>query len=105
MRTLVLVCALSLSLLAQPSPIPGSNTPIVTITKEGGLFLNEKPLNITELVAKIRRLGSADGVYVRADKGTTWEVIVQVLAELHGAQPPIPVKFAVRRQPPLALPK
>src|SRR6476660_6354867 len=48
--------------------------PVVTITKDGTIFLNEKPVNYNELKQSIQqRFGTAKGVYVRADKETIWE--------------------------------
>jgi len=64
--------------------------PIVTITRDGTSYLNEKPENIHTLAAEIRRrYRNATGVYVKADKSATWDIIAQVVAELGQA------KFAV----------
>src|SRR5512133_2186861 len=60
--------------------------PVVSITKDGTTYLNEKPTNINELKAEInRRFGAAKGVFVKADKETVWEPIAQVTAELGAA--------------------
>jgi biopolymer transport protein ExbD len=60
--------------------------PVVTITKDGTTFLNEKPTNINDLKVEIsKRFGSAKGVFVKADKETIWEPIAQVTAELGAA--------------------
>src|SRR3954466_13131507 len=60
--------------------------PVVTITKDGTIFLNEKPVNYNELKQRIQeRFGNAKGVYVRADKETIWEPIAQVTAALGDA--------------------
>lgn len=57
--------------------------PVVTLTKDGLTYLNEKPTNINELGTAIRqRFGSAKAVYVRADKDTVFDPIAQVLAIL-----------------------
>lgn len=65
--------------------------PVVTITRDGELYLNENAVNINELAAQVRkRFGEAKGVYVRADKGTPWDPIAQVISELGVA------KFDVR---------
>jgi len=65
--------------------------PVVTITRSGELYLNENAVNINELAAQVRkRFGEAKGVYVRADKGTPWDPIAQVISELGVA------KFDVR---------
>jgi biopolymer transport protein ExbD len=57
--------------------------PVVTITRDGELYLNEKGVNINELAAEVRqRFGGSKGIYVRADKGTPWDPIAQVISEL-----------------------
>jgi biopolymer transport protein ExbD len=57
--------------------------PVVSITKDGTTYLNEKPVNINDLQAVIReRFGTAKAVYVRADKETIWDPIAQVTAAL-----------------------
>ena len=57
--------------------------PVVSIQRDGTLYLNDKMTNINELKAAIRqRFGTAKGVYVRADKETIWDPIAQVTAAL-----------------------
>src|SRR5215469_10830151 len=57
--------------------------PVVTITRAGLITLNEKTVNIHDLVATIKeRFPKAPGVYVRADRETIWDPIAQVTYEL-----------------------
>jgi biopolymer transport protein ExbD len=57
--------------------------PIITIDKTGDSTLNGAHINIHALVNEIRRrFPTAKGVYVRADRDTTWDPIAQVTAEL-----------------------
>src|SRR5215831_176000 len=57
--------------------------PVISILKDGELYLNEKPVNINLLKGEIqKRFGATKAVYVKADKETIWEVIAQVVAEL-----------------------
>lgn len=57
--------------------------PVVSITKSGASYLNEKPVNINLLADTVRqRFHNASAVYVRADKEATWDVIAQIIAEL-----------------------
>jgi len=57
--------------------------PIVTIDKTGDSTLNGQHVNIHALVEEVHhRFPGAAGVYVRADKDTTWDPIAQVTAEL-----------------------
>jgi biopolymer transport protein ExbD len=56
---------------------------VVTITKDGTTYLNDKPVNINDLQAAIQqRFGKAKAIYVRADKETIWDPIAQVMAML-----------------------
>jgi biopolymer transport protein ExbD len=57
--------------------------PVVSIQKDGAIYLNEKPVNYNELkVAIQQRFGKAKAIYVRADKETIWDPIAQVTAAL-----------------------
>ena len=57
--------------------------PVVTVSKEGEIQLNEKPVNLNLLGEAVRqRFPNETGVYVRADKGAVWEVLAQVVSEL-----------------------
>lgn len=61
--------------------------PVVTISREGEMRLNEKPVNINELGATIKqRFPNEKAVYVRADKATVWDAIAQVVSELGEAK-------------------
>ncbi|MFL6450381.1 MAG: ExbD/TolR family protein [Bryobacteraceae bacterium] len=65
--------------------------PVVSISKDGALQLNDRPMNINLLAQGIRqRFRNATAVYVRADKETPWDPIAQIVAELGEA------KFEVR---------
>ncbi len=61
--------------------------PIVSITSDSRIFLNDKPANINRLGADIAaRFKGAKGVYVMADRATTYDPIAQVIAELGAAK-------------------
>jgi biopolymer transport protein ExbD len=62
--------------------------PVVTITRDGEVFLAEKPANVNSLADEIRtKYGKAgNAVYVRADKGTVWEPMAQVISALGEAK-------------------
>jgi len=61
--------------------------PVVTISRDGNSYLNEKPVNINQLGAEIRkRYGTAKSVYLRADKGASWDPIAQVISALGQAK-------------------
>jgi biopolymer transport protein ExbD len=62
--------------------------PVVTITRDGEVFLAEKPANINSLADDIRAKYGAAGkaVYIRADKGTVWEPMAHVISALGEAK-------------------
>jgi biopolymer transport protein ExbD len=61
--------------------------PVVTITPDGELYLNESKVNINLLGEEIRRrFPGATSVYVRADKSTIWDPIAQVFSALGEAK-------------------
>jgi len=61
--------------------------PVVSITKSGESFLNDKAVNINGLANGIhQRFHGATSVYVRADKETPWDPIAQIVAELGEAK-------------------
>jgi biopolymer transport protein ExbD/biopolymer transport protein TolR len=61
--------------------------PVITITKNGWLYLNDKEVNINDLGGALRqRFGDkVTAAYVRADKDTIWDVVAQVVSELNQA--------------------
>jgi biopolymer transport protein ExbD len=68
----------------RPVKESAQDLPIVTLTKTGDIYLNEKQANINDLKEDIpRRFGkSSKAVYVKADKEVIWETLAQVVAEL-----------------------
>lgn len=61
--------------------------PVVTVSRDGNSYLNEKPVNIHQLGEEIhKRYGAAKSVYLRADKGATWDPIAQVISALGQAK-------------------
>jgi biopolymer transport protein ExbD len=57
--------------------------PVVSISREGTSYLNEKPVNINLLADQIhKRFHNASAVYVRADRRTPFDQVAQVVATL-----------------------
>jgi biopolymer transport protein ExbD len=57
--------------------------PVITIGKNGETMLADQPVNINQLGESIRRrFPQAKGVYLRADKGTIWDPIAQIISAL-----------------------
>jgi len=60
--------------------------PVVSINKTGLLYLNDQEVNINDLKGAIQqRFGNAKSVFLKADKGTVWDVPAQAMAELSHA--------------------
>jgi biopolymer transport protein ExbD len=67
--------------------------PVISITRQGSLYLDEQPVAITVLVNELRRrYPMASEVYLRADRNTVWDAVSRVLAALEAAKPPIQVR-------------
>ena len=57
--------------------------PVITMNRDGEIYLAEQPVNINQIGDSIRqRYPGATGVYLRADKGTVWDPIAQVISAL-----------------------
>jgi biopolymer transport protein ExbD len=66
--------------------------PIVTMSKTGLVTLGKEQLNIHNLAAEVqKKYDTKKGVFLRADRETPWEPIVQVMSELRDAKIPVNV--------------
>ena len=74
---------------AQAAAIPGTDELlVVSIAKNGKIYLNDNVMSLDELGAKMRaiRLNLADKqVYVRADQDVRYGLVMQTIAELKQA--------------------
>ena len=62
---------------------------VVSISKQGELFLNDQPVNINELGAKVTpklKNPKERFVYVKADKATLYDTVAKVVAALTEAK-------------------
>jgi biopolymer transport protein ExbD len=61
--------------------------PVVTITRDGKLFLNERPVNINQISSEVaKRFKDSKAVYVRPDAAATFDPIAQVISTLNEAK-------------------
>jgi len=61
--------------------------PVVTVARNGGLYLNDQAININDLGPLVRqKFHGVSAVYVRADKDAIWDVIAQVVSALSEAK-------------------
>lgn len=57
--------------------------PVISIQKDGTIYVNEKPTNINDLASSVQeRFGKAKAVYLSADKDTIYDFVAQVADEL-----------------------
>src|SRR6476661_2845193 len=70
---------------------------VVSVTRDGRLFLNERPVNINQIPEEVnKRFKDSKGVYVMADKATVWDPIAQVISTLNQAK--LPIKMVTKPQ-------
>ena len=71
--------------------------PVVSVTRDGRLFLNERPVNINQIPEEVnKRFKGSKGVYVMADRATVWDPIAQVISTLNEAK--LPIKMVTKPQ-------
>lgn len=72
--------------------------PVINITKDARLFLNDKPVNIHEIIPAVEQKFGSRGrsIYLRADKETPWDDVAQVMDELRFAKPPIGINVVTQ---------
>jgi biopolymer transport protein ExbD len=74
--------------------------PVISITRDGEMWLNDKPANINSVADEVRqKFPAAKGVYLKADKLATWDPIAQVIGELglkRGNKPGLEVKVVTQ---------
>jgi biopolymer transport protein ExbD len=71
--------------------------PVISISRNGKLYLNEKPININEIASEVpKRFKNQKSVYVMADKATVYDPIAQVISTLDEAH--LSVKLVTKPQ-------
>jgi biopolymer transport protein ExbD len=71
--------------------------PVISITRNGKMYLNEKPININQIATEVpRRFKNQKSVYVMADKATVYDPIAQVISTLDQAH--LGVKLVTKPQ-------
>jgi biopolymer transport protein TolR len=68
---------------ADAKPLEPKSGLVVTVNRDGRLFVDQTPLSLGEFRASFRALATnrgRDGVYLRADQGVPYGTVVQVLA-------------------------
>src|SRR6185369_12311687 len=71
--------------------------PVVSVTRSGRIYLNERPVNINEISSEVqKRFKNSKSVYVMADKATVYDPIAQVISTLDQAH--IGIKMVTKPQ-------
>ena len=71
--------------------------PVISISRNGKLYLNEKPININEIATEVpKRFKNQKSVYVMADKAAVYDPIAQVISALDQAH--LAVKLVTKPQ-------
>ncbi len=74
----------------KPNATSAKELPVISVTKNGEVYLNESKLsiydakNVADEVKK--KFGDVKEVYVRADKGLTWENLAQTISAVSAAR-------------------
>jgi biopolymer transport protein TolR len=72
----------------QAAPLESKGGLVISITRDGRIFADELKLSLGEFRGIFKSLASRqgkEGVYVRADQGVNYGLVVQVLAIIRGA--------------------
>ncbi len=73
---------------AESRPLEARTSLIVTVDRQGRIFVDETPLTYPEFRASFRALASRTegrGVYLRADQGVAYGTVVRVLAVMRAS--------------------
>ena len=71
--------------------------PVIGITRNGKLYLNEKPINLNQIATEVpRRFKNAKSVYVMADGKAIYDAVAQVVSTLDQAH--LDVKLVTKPQ-------
>jgi biopolymer transport protein ExbD/biopolymer transport protein TolR len=73
---------------AQARPLESKSGLVVTITRDGRIFVDRDQLTLAEFRASFRAIAgrqAREGVYLRADEGVNYGLVVQVLAIINRA--------------------
>jgi biopolymer transport protein TolR len=76
---------------AEAKPLEPKSGLVVTVVRNGDIFVDQTKLTYNEFHASFRALASKrakDGVYLRADQGVPYGTVVRVLAVMRGAGAP-----------------
>ena len=63
------------------------NLPVIGVTRDGKLFLGDKPVNINQMAARIRKeFPGQESVYVMGDEAVPLGIVMNVISTLNDAK-------------------
>jgi biopolymer transport protein ExbD len=73
---------------AEVAPLPASEAIVVTVDREGAIYIDEAKVSFEEFKAAVKDVWNQKGnpaVYVKGDKDASYGVVIQVIAALKAA--------------------
>jgi biopolymer transport protein ExbD len=71
--------------------------PVISVTRSGKLYLNEKPININQIATEVpRRFKNQKSVYLMGDRAAIYDAVLQVVSKLDEAH--LSVKLVTKPQ-------
>lgn len=74
---------------AEVAPLPASEAIVVSIDREGSIYIDDAQVTLEEFKAAIRDVWTQKGtpaVYVRADENSSYGIVLKVIAALKAAE-------------------
>jgi biopolymer transport protein ExbD/biopolymer transport protein TolR len=73
---------------AEVAPLPAAEAIVVSVDREGSIYIDEAKVSLAEFKGAIRDVWTRRGmspVYVQADEGSSWGIVLQVIAAVKAA--------------------
>ncbi|MEE9133126.1 MAG: biopolymer transporter ExbD [Gemmatimonadota bacterium] len=74
---------------AEVAPLPASDAIVVSIDRDGAIYIGDAPVTLDEFKAAIRDVWTQKGtpaVYVQGDEGAAYGIVLKVIAALKAAE-------------------
>lgn len=78
--------AIKLNLPVVASGISDKQTELIlSVDKKQNIYLNNKPVDLAELIPAVKALGAKEEINFQADKSTTYDLIIKIMSKLKEA--------------------
>lgn len=74
---------------AEVAPLPASEAIVVSVDRDGGIYIDEAQVSLEEFKAAIRAVWTQKGtpaVYVKGDENASYGIVLKVIAALKAAE-------------------